>query len=313
MIDSARAFLLVIVAFATSMSAATSADFSGITAARVGVDRGGTFWTWEPAAGRIILIAADGSRREGAGPGAADALDVDAAWGVASLEHSGDRLVVAPLSSGNSRTISLPNAASSVHWIDADHVVVATRFAAQMLEVWRISSASREKAFGASSAIDTHAPGARPARTMHLSYDEQHDSILAVDAFTGVVTAHARTTGALQRTVDVGSSRLAAALASIQGLDADYKRQGKPFLPSLWSYPTMAVASDGTVWLGESSTEHSAVLIAVRPNGAIARRTIEVPSCASIRVQVWREQFVFFRDVHAPLGPCFSAVKGELR
>jgi hypothetical protein len=205
--------------------------------------------------------------------------------------------------------LALPNVATDVHWLDANHVAIATRFARDVIEIWQLSDGSREKVLAASSPIDTTTPGARFARTTLLGYDAPQNAILALDALSGVLSVYGRNDGRLIRTVDIGNPKRGEAEAWVAKLDASYKQQGKAFLPAVWAYPSMSVTPDGAVWISPSSENNAVQLVSVSRSGAVTRKTMHVASCPSVRFQLWQQQLVFFRDTQSASGQCVAVIK----
>jgi hypothetical protein len=297
------AILLVVVCCSGFSYAGIPAEIAAITPARMGVDHSGNLWGWNPQDGAIVLATAKGIQRSELPP-KTSAADAHAKWGIVSIGSDGQSISIARWDGSKVFQAALPVAASSVAWIDENRVAVAPQYGTGHVQVWDIAAKKIALDIGGRPPIDEHTPGAQYGRATILRYDPKHRELLALDAYSGELTAYSDSGKVLRRTT-VRHPKQASTDEWLQNMDKDYKAQKQPFRPLVFSYPTLALASDGTVWLGEESTSTGVTLAGIRRDGRIVRRSV-ASSCANVRVVSWNSEFIFFGDPLSPRPYCLA-------
>lgn len=304
---SVRLASLVVFLFCSlSVSAATiQSVLKPVRPAKIGVDRAGHLWAWDVKASVIHTISPAGKKKSIGVEEKTSAADADSAWGVASLSPDGDTLVVVDWSGKTLFQTPLRGAGSAVCWIDDQRVAVASRFGPIEVEVWNVGTKRVERQFPAARLVDAASPGAQFARAMLLQYAPSSRELIALDAYYGDYRRYSLETGEVLGRGQIRHPGRAATDEWLRGLDQQHKRDGASFRPLMWSYPTLALAPDGTAWIAEGSTATAVNLVGIRRDGTIVKKSVESP-CPSVRIELWRERFVFYRDPGSPKPYCID-------
>lgn len=302
------AILVVVVCCSGFSYAGVPAEITAIQPGRVGVDQSGNLWGWNPQDGTIVLATSKGIQRSEL-PSRTNAADADAKWGIALISGDGRSLAVVRWDGTRVLQTALPVAASAVAWVDGNRVAVAPQYGTGQVQVWDVTAKKVALDIGGRPAIDEHTPGAQLGRATLLRYDPKHKELLALDAYSGELTVYSDA-GKVLRQTTVHHPKQASTDEWLQSMDEDYKAQKQPFRPLVFSYPTLALASDGTVWLGEESTATGVTLTGIRRDGKVVRRSV-ASSCANVRVVSWNNEFLFFGDPRSPRPYCLAMTKGE--
>jgi hypothetical protein len=271
----------------------------------MGVDHVGNLWMWDKTQDEVVSVTPGGKRVKASLGGAPGGIDADREWGIATLDSAGTSMSVRGWDGVARVEIGLPESAAGICWIGRDSVAVAPRFAAYRVGIWDLTTKKLEQRIGPVPVIDEHAPGARFARVTLLRYDFTRHELVAMDACSGELAAYSDD-GKVLRHVTVPHPKRESTDAWLAKLDADYKQQGQAFLPLVWSFSTMALRPDGTAWVAEASSPHDVTLAVVSRSGDVEHKTIST-TCPSVRLGIWQNSFIFFRDPESSLPYCIES------
>jgi hypothetical protein len=272
----------------------------------IGVDRRDGLWAWSAETGRVTSLAPQ-VRHVEVDP-QTFGVDADSLWGIATIGPSGSRLTVRDWNGGVKMSVTLLEPAASVCWIDRNHVAVSPRFGRHEIELWSIVDKRVASRFGELAPLDATTPGAQFARATHVRYDVQNDELIAFDAYRGTLHRYSREKGTIVSTAEIRHPRRESTDRWIAELDRQHKQQAQPFRPLVWSFPTIALDATATAWVVESSNESSATLVGIARNGKVSRKQVS-SSCPGVRLVIWRDSFIFFRDPQSPLPYCMDERK----
>lgn len=301
-----RSVFVLLLSVAFPLTAQLPKEFMEVRPSTMGVDHLGNLWGWNPT-GEVVVATKRGVLRAKM-PAKTAAVDADADWGIATLGTDGRAIAIQQWDGSRTAEMPLAVTASRIVWIDADRVAVAPQYGRSHFQVWKLSAKKKVLDIDGLPMVDEQTPGAQLARATILQYDRGRDELFAFDAYAGALTVYAN--GKPVRRAAIPHPRQAATDKWLQSMDVDNKKQGQVFRPLVFSYPTLALAPDGTAWAVEESAPGAAKLIGIRRDGTIVRRDVTA-ACTNVRLQIWKGQFVFFGDERSPKPYCIGAAKGE--
>lgn len=301
--------LLLAFAFAVSASAAglrveeVKRTLGSEPATKMGT-YGDDLWIWNAENRVVTLIGRAGQMRIARLPKASMQVDVDGDRGIALVSQSGAAVEIYDWNGALEETLPLPSKASDVAWLAGRQLVVTPSFGAHRAEIWDLDSGKRVRQLAPTADVQPPTrPGAVRARTTHVRYSPKRKEIALVDAVDGTIVI-AAADGRTIRTAQAPSLATPELRAWLVDTDSDARRKGEVFTPELWSYPTAALAGDGSIWLAEAKGESGVKVVRVRPNGKVERKTIDKLSCVNRRVATWDQYLIFFSDPRAAQATC---------
>lgn len=289
--------LAAVTGFAAPVPTRAALDhIRGMNATSAGVDRHGQFWFWDAVDRSVTSVSPEGESATIDLDADVYGIDVDSRRGVLTLDHSGRSIRITAFTGAVTAAFELPFRASNVCWMDGDQIAVAPALSGWIAEVWSSSKKSMVRSMGPVPKIELPSSGAVLLRTMLLRYDAGRDQLITLDAFHGGMVVFDRA-GKIVRRGQITHPALGITLLWLRDVDEQAKRSGQVQTPSVWKYTRMALASDGTVWLGERDDETGAVTIAkFRKDGTVKREPVVLPACPASRFEFWGSQMVFFRS-----------------
>ncbi len=279
-----------------------------IQATKAGVDSAGNFWAWNSIRRAITRITPNGDRYESDILPDAIAVDVDPQRGVALLANVGRLVIITDWTGKQKRVIHLLNQATDIAWLSGSRVAVTPQMAGHRVEIWDVTTGEYLGSFGPCPQIVAPRPGAVAARAPLIRYDAAHQEIITFDTFYGDMVGFTEA-GAITRQGHVLYSNAAAMALWMKQVDTEARRKGESRAPVVQNYPTMTVAGDRTVWLGEDSDSRSVTSVKILPDGAVERAKMDVLQCPSIRFAIWSDAFVFFHDPASPQAKCVAVTR----
>jgi hypothetical protein len=297
-----RSSVLLLFLLCSSALADVQADLTKLRPSRLGRDRAGTLWSWSTENATVTTLPDKGKPQRVVIDDRALVIDVDRQFGVVSLGPFGKDLVVTGWGGKKVVQTPLPFAAGNVCWLDKNRLALAPLFGKARVVIWNLSEQRPITTIGEAIEIDEHKPGARVARATLLRYDAPRDEIVTVDAYYGTVAGYT-STGKPLRATTVRHPNQAATDDWLRNLDQQYKQEGTPFRPLMWSYPTLALDETGTAWLGEASTDDAVALVGVARDGSVVRKTFS-SKCPSVRFELSSKSVLLYRDPQSPRPYC---------
>lgn len=301
--------LVVAAAVCAPLSAELPLDLARWRARTLGVDHAGHLWAWSPENRTLYSVAPDGRQKTLPADSNATLTAVDSQWGVAYLADKGHILVVQRWDGTAAFDTRMSVPASNLAWVDQNVVAVAPQHGVRQVVLWNIARKQVEREIGTLPELDGDTPGAQFGRATHLRFDSARKELLAFDAYQGELTVYSRTGDVLRRAA-IRHGKRDKTDAWLRKLDLQYKQQKQAFRPLMWSFPTLALAQDGTVWVAEENSEKSITLRGIRRDGSVIDKQLE-PGCASVRFQVWQKRTIFYRDPESPRPYCVEERKFE--
>lgn len=279
-----------------SPSQAALDHIRGMNATSAGVDRHGHFWFWDAVDRSVTTVSPKGTRATIDLDADVYGIDADSRRGVLTLDPDGRSIRITAFTGAVTAAWELPFRASNVCWMDGDQIAVAPALSGWIAEVWSSSKKSKVRSMGPVPEIEVPRAGAVMMRTTLLRYDAGRDQLVTLDAFHGGLVVFDRA-GRIVRRGQITHPAFGATLLWLRDVDEQAKRSGQVQTPSVWKYTRMALASDGTVWLGERDDETGVVTIArFREDGTVKREPVIFPACPASRFEFWGSQMVFFRS-----------------
>jgi hypothetical protein len=288
--------------YAASPTANVPAAIQGLHPSRLGVDHHANLWAWD---GVLVTRVSPGGERVTRDVPAARAIDADEELGIVALTQSGREARIYRWDGRFEDEIPLGSEALSVCWIDRHEIAVAPKLLDHLVEVWDIGSHALVRSLGPTTAVPK-TPGAYPAHATLLRFDAQHDELVALDAYRGEIAVYGRT-GKLLRHAAFDNPYLPKLASFFATQDQNARGQGHAVAPVFWNYPSLTVASDGTIWVGDHADETKVHAIRIARDGTVKEVTLDAPACASNLFQAWQNYFVFYRDPKSPRPACVGA------
>jgi hypothetical protein len=271
-----------------------------LRASQMGVDRSGNLWAWNDARGSLTRVAPNGVPLTISIPDA-KTVDADEERGIVALTHSGRELRFFDWHGKLLDTLPLPNEVATLCWSGPHQVAVTPRLADHRIEIWDANGRALVRRLWPTAPVATTA-GAHPAHATLVRYDAARGELLALDAFAGELSVYAND-GALLRHARIAGPAPDVA-AWLADMDRDARRAGRTVTPSLWTFPSMALAPDGSLWLGSAVDGTRVAALRVTRGGQVQRTTIAAGPCASLTFEAWQDRFIFYRDPKAPRPAC---------
>src|ERR1051325_7903585 len=265
----------------------------------MGVDRAGNLWSWNQTQSSVSRIASDGSHVEAPITTDARALDADPDLGIIVLSQSGRVARVFDWSGKQIANVALPEEAGKVCWLDDGEFAVTPPRAAYPVPLFSVRTGLMTGHVGAVPAINPPRAGAVLARATHVRYDFARHELVTFDAYQGELNVFSEK-GDVVRHATVAHPDHAATEAWLAQMNANARANGESSSPTVWSYPTMTLTAEGNVLLAEnlSSDAHKVKIVNIDRKGVVTRSVV-TNDCASVRLQEWNRNLLFFRDARA--------------
>jgi hypothetical protein len=285
-------------------SPAVPPGLAGYSATKMGT-AGADLWIWNASDRSVTLIAPSGAATKAVRlPKDPQHVDVDAERGIAALTPSGTAVEIYDWDGSLTQTLPLPVKAGDIAWASARQIVVTPVFGGYRAELWDLDSSKLVRPLASAEPIAAPArAGAVRARTTHVRYSAARGELTLVDAFDATVVA-VRPDGRIVRTVKAPEPVTPELRQWLEETDANARRSGETFTPSIWQYPAAALGADGSIWLVASKASGTADLVHILTNGKIERKSVRKLQCANLRVAVWDPFLIFFNDPRAPQAGC---------
>ncbi len=307
-----KCFCVAVVLLAALPSEATinSKLLQSLHGNKFGIDRKGNLWAWDPVTSQVSRLTVAGAMTTSAALPKFSSVDADESWGIVGIAET--TVTVVDWSGAVRKRVSIGDQAGDVCWIDKDHIAVSPRDADHRIAIWDTAKGTKVRTIGPMPVIDRSTPGASLAHATLLRYDPPRKRIVAVDAALGDVHFFDEHGYELRR-VDVPPSDRSEVEAWLRKMDASNKMNRKSSVPAMWSYPTVGLSEDGTVWLVRDRDHPSgSVKIAkIGTNYAITERTLQVPECTALRIQVWQNTILMYRETDGPRTVCVGVRRSE--
>jgi hypothetical protein len=281
-------------------------ELASIRPSQAGVDSKNNFWAWDAKRRVVTRITPNGDRFESDILPNAWGIDADQDRGIALLSEGGRVVEIHDWHGARKRSIHLLHPASDVAWLSGSHIAVAPQTTGPCVEIWDASTGEYLSGFGACPNIAPTSPGVFPARATLLRYDPAHREIFAFDAFRCDLIAFSET-GSISRRSHVQHPKAAEFEAWLKKLDANAKAHREPSSPIILRYPSITVASDRSLLLGESDDSGGLTSVAVLEDGTVQRKRIEVSQCPSVSFVAWGDDLIFYRDQRKHQPFCIQA------
>jgi hypothetical protein len=272
-----------------------------LPAARMGVDRDGNLWAWDPKAESIAVLAPQGSRLEPWKAPGAQAVDLDPEWGLVGLYKYGSEIHWSRRGMPDI-VLLLPNQSTDLCWIGPATVAVTPRTNEHRVEIWNLKDQVLAQSFGQEQVVG-HEPGAVRLRAVLLLFDRPRERLYTLESESGDLQVYDRAGKLLWRAAfpDPGQHQIDSWL---RDLDSQAKKQGTANRPLLFRlYP--AIDGDGTFWTAREI--HTLTKTAVLASSTVlgtSQRVLTKLSCTSFNLVFWGNQIVFYTDPAMPRDVC---------
>ena len=298
---------ILVIAFAWPAQARKSAtqEIASIHATKAGVDSKNNFWAWDAKRRVITRITSNGDRYESDILPDAWSVDADQERGIASLLGGGRVVEVRDWNGSRKRSIHLLHSASDVAWLSGSHIAVTPQTTGPCVEIWDVATGEYLSGFGACPNIAPTHPGVFPARATLLRYDPAHKEIVTFDAFRCDLIAFSEA-GSITRRSHIQHPKAAGFDAWVKKLDANAQAHKQSSTPVIQKYPSMTIAPDRSILLGENADNAGLTTVAILPDGTVQHTRIADAQCPSIRFVAWSDDLVFYRDERLPQPVCIE-------
>lgn len=271
----------------------------------LGVDRTGHVWGWQAAKGRVEVYSPRGELESIVAVQQVYRLDVDAVWGVASLERGG-RVLQGRAINGEPRfRIPFEEPMGDVVWIDAHHVAVAPTRSSHRVEIWNLDAQARVRVLGEAVPIEPR-PGAQFSRAIDLAFDPSRRNLWALESRTGELQV-LTLAGKLLSEARIDNPRLGEFDEWLRGVDRSMKEKGESHLQGL-RYFHLTLDAEGNAWIVQRCKEGVADLVRVSPGGDLRNREINVACCATKSLTT-RHRLLLHRQPSLPGGACLQVTQ----
>jgi hypothetical protein len=288
---------LVVVTCTWTAEARKSAEqeLASIRPSKAGVDSNNNFWAWDAKRRVVTRITPNGDRFESDILPDAWGADADQERGIAVLSEGGRVINIVDWNGLQKRSIHLLHPATDVAWLRGSHIAVTPRTTGPCVEIWDGSTGEYLFGFGTCPDIKPPRPGAIAARATLLRFDNVHREIVTFDAFRGDLIAFSES-GSITRRSHIQSPKDSAVNIWLKQVDAKARRDGASETTVFFKYPSMTIAPDRSIWLGESTDPRAITAVMILKDGTVQRVGIDVPQCPSTRFIAWNDDLVFYSD-----------------
>lgn len=289
--------VLVFMTIGGTAEAGSSAlqELASIRASKAGVDAKNNFWAWDSIRRVMTRITPNGDRFESDILPESWGTDADQERGIASLTEAGREIEIYDWNGTRKRSIRLLHPASDVAWLSGSHVAVTPKTTGPCVEIWDAATGTYLSGFGTCPDIALTHPGALPARATLVRYDQAHREIVTFDAFRGDLIAFSES-GTITRRGHVENPNAVGLEVWVKQMDTNAQNRRETSTPDIRPYPSITIAPDRSVWLGERADSGGLTGVAILQDGTVQRTRLDVPGCPSIRFVAWNENLVFYRD-----------------
>lgn len=278
-------------------------ELASIHASKAGVDAKNNFWAWDKQRGVVTRITPNGDRIESDIVPDGWTVDADPKRGIAILSEDGRIIDIVDWSGSKKHSIHLLHKATDVAWLSGTHIAVTPQTTGPCVEIWDASTGEYLSGFGKCPDIVPPVPGMVVARATLLRYDPTHREIVTFDAFRTDLSAFSES-GSLTRHSHVPHSTTPEFDAWLKKIDAKAKAQGGSSTEIIFWYPSITIAPDRSVWLGQDADSKGITAVTILQDGTVQRARIDVPQCPSNRMIAWNDDLVFYRDPRYPQPLC---------
>ncbi|HEX9459339.1 MAG TPA: hypothetical protein VGA84_09355 [Thermoanaerobaculia bacterium] len=285
-------------------------ELASIRATKAGVDSKNNFWAWDAKRRMVTRITPNGDRVESDILPDAWEVDADQERGIATLSDGGRVINIIEWNGLQKRSIHLLHQGSDVAWLRGSQIAVTPRTTGPCVEIWDTSTGEYLSGFGTCPDIKIPSSGAVAVRATLLRYDRAHREIVTFDAFRGDLITFSET-GSVKRRSHTQNPRDAAIDAWLKQLDRDARLRGGVSYEQIRKYPSMAIAPDQSIWLGENTDDRGITAVRILQDGTVRRVRIDVQRCASKRFVAWKDDFVFYPDPSSPQTSCVAVRRRE--
>lgn len=296
----AGAFLCAPAPAETPSTAALKAVES-LRANRMGVDRQGNLWAWNKQTASVAVLSPAGQGLEPWKAPAAEAVDVDAEWGLVGLYKLGREI---RWSRRGAPDVVLPLAARSLDicWLGPATVAVTPVANEDRVEIWNLKDAVLARRFGRERAIGP-GPGAARLRSVLLRCDPARQRLFSLESESGDLQVH-DLAGKLLWRASLGDPDHAEIASWLREADARARKQGASERPIfLRLFP--ALDGQGTLWAVPDihDATKTAELVSATAGGT-GRRTLSNLPCLSRTIAFWGDHVVFYQEPATPRAAC---------
>jgi hypothetical protein len=304
---------LVFMTSALSVSARKSVEqeLASIRATKAGVDSKNNFWAWDAKRRVVTRITPNGDRFESDILPDAWEADADQERGIVVLSEGGRVINFVDWNGLQKRSIQLLHKATDVAWLSGSHIAVTPRTTGPCVEIWDVTTGEYLSGLGTCPDIKLPRPGAAATRATLLRYDPAHREIVTFDAFRDDLSVFSES-GSISRKSHIQYSKDAEIDVWLKNVDAKARRRGVSESTVVFKYPSMTIAPDRSIWLGEDEDPRGFITaVKILRDGTVERTRINVPQCPSIRFIMWNDSLVFYRDSSSPQPACVAVRRRE--
>jgi hypothetical protein len=267
-------------------------------ARRMGVDRAGNLWAWEPGLETVSFITPSGSKLASYRVRGARALDADSEWGVLALLGEGSELHWFRRRPDEDVVLRLDNVAAEICWAGAATAAVAPQAAAHRVEIWNLKERVPVATLGRELPLHP-VVGATRMRATLMRYDFGRDLLYAIESFEGDLEVFA---------ID-GKRAWRAAIENplrseherwLLDVDRQAKQRRDIQTPTLrWFY--LNLDERGEPWLVRNVDVpgKTVSMVKLSPGGS-QEKVLSGVGCASRSFTIWGDWMILFTDPASP-------------